>query len=306
MPQIETYVFFDIETTGLPWQERNGTKIIEASFVAVQRKDVERANFGDIPLASKYTFVLNPLRPIHPQVTALTGLSNQSLEHAPLFIDKFNSLNTFLDELPKPACLVAHNGNTFDFKILLAECSDIQASLPTDLLCVDSLIGFRKLLKGTTIGYTDLRPINTELLTDDEDEDNWPDLNVSREEWEEIDEICLSLSDISCEDVNEGDSSDNEETRSRINARDEVIKNVFRKGGLRSNVPKNDGSKGKESFTLSALYKRLLNKEAVNAHRAEADCIMLLECVVALKNDFLPWADDACKLLSQVKPLIRY
>ncbi|KAG7301102.1 hypothetical protein JYU34_015507 [Plutella xylostella] len=278
MPQIETYVFFDIETTGFPWQERNGTKIIEASFVAVQRKDIERANFGDIPLASKYTFVLNPLRPIHPEVTALTGLSNQSLEHAPLFIDKFNSLNTFLDELPKPAYL----------------------------LCVDSLIGFRKLLKGTTIGYSDLRPVNTELLTDDEDEDNWPDLNVSREEWEEIDEICLSLSDISCEDVNEGDSSDNEETRSRINARDEVIKNVFRKGGLCSNVPKNDGSKGKESFTLSALYKRLLNKEAVNAHRAEVDCIMLLECVVALKNDFLPWADDACKLLSQVKPLIRY
>lgn len=297
--QIESFVFFDIETTGLPWQERNQTKIIELSFVVAQRKDIENTLFDKVPPVSKLTFVLNPQRQIHPEVTKLTGLSNDLLQHAPVFGQKLKSIITFLEDLPKPVCLVAHNGNTFDFKIFLAECNDVRVLLPSDLLCVDSLVGFRRLLKGTNINYeilqTNKTPIIDDLLTDDED---WPEINLSNEDWEEIDEISQSLSDISCEDFAEVQSTRNITQKSLQKKKSKAIKKVFDK--------KRNVDQPKECYKLTALYKRLLNKEEVNAHRAEVDCLMLLQCVVALKKDFLPWADSACKNLTEIKPFIRY
>ncbi|XP_049880167.1 DNA polymerase III PolC-type-like [Pectinophora gossypiella] len=317
MAKVESFVFFDLETTGLPWQEKNRTKIIEFSFVAALRKDLETALFGEIPPVRKLTFLLNPERPVDPVVTQMTGLSNDMLRHAPTFGQMLKKLVAFVEDLPPPVCLVAHNGNAFDFKILLAECKDINASLPAHLLCVDSLLGFRKLLKGTNINYKDLQnqiPTSSldDLLTDDDDD--WPDLNLSKEDWSEIDDICLSMSDISCEDF---EQDEQEEKKIKINKtiqkkRSEAIKNVFSNNrtpkkvlSKKSTTIKNSNTV-KDDYKLTTLYKRLLNKEEVNAHRAEADCLMLAQCVVALKYEFLPWADRNSKPLSEIKPLIRY
>ncbi|XP_073962521.1 three-prime repair exonuclease 1-like [Choristoneura fumiferana] len=305
MPQIATYVFFDLETTGLPHQERNRTKVIELSFVATSTRDIQKTSFGDIPPVSKLTFVFNPQRSIHPKVSELTGLSNDLLRHAPTFQQKINSLVTFLEEQQKPVCLVAHNGNIFDYKLLLAEFEDAGMSLPYDLLCVDSLIGFRNILKGTSIDYNTLKTSTVQSINDimTDDEDEWSDLNVSLEEWQEIDEICLSLSDISCEDLSDTSvSSDKKKPKSKPSndnlrkKKTEAIKRVMDK----------KPTVAKECYKLSVLYKRLLNREETNAHRAEADCFMLLYCVVALKNDFLPWAENSCKTLTEIKPLQRY
>lgn len=296
MPTIETFVFFDIETTGLPWQEKNQTKITDFSFVAASRKILERTLHGQTPLVSKFTVVLNPERPIHPKVQTLTGLSNELLQHAPVFKRIVKSLIMFLKDLTRPVCLVAHNGNVFDFKILLAECNDAGVTLPEDLLCVDSLTGFRAILKNSNLTYRDFEHIqklslesrksdetisDEDILTDDEDE--WSDLNLTNEELDEIDDICSSLSEFeepACKPVN--------------TQRSKAIRNVFAK-----KTATND-------FKLTSLYKRLLNKEEINAHRAEVDCLILAECIVAIKQDFLPWADDNCKLLTEIKPLVRY
>ncbi|XP_063387789.1 uncharacterized protein LOC134673721 [Cydia fagiglandana] len=299
MPRIATYVFFDLETTGLPHLEKNRTKIIELCFVATSRKEIEKCGYGEIPAVSKITLVFNPQRPMQSKVVELTGFTNKLLEHAPTFKQKTKSLVAFLEELEKPVCLVAHNGNIFDYKLLLTEFNEAGETLPRDLLCVDSIIGFRKLLKGTTIDYKTLEAMPQgveELITDDEDE--WPDINVSNEDWQEIDDICLSLSDMSCEEIDENTKEEktkpsNESMREK---KTEAIKRVMNK------KPKPD----KESFALTALYKRLLNREEENAHRAEVDCFMLLYCVVAMKNDFLPWADDSCKKLTEIRPLERH
>ncbi|XP_063369548.1 uncharacterized protein LOC134657901 [Cydia amplana] len=300
MPHIATYVFFDLETTGLPHLERNRTKIIELCFVATSRKEIEKCRYREIPPVSKITLVFNPQRPMQSKVVELTGFTNKLLEHAPTFKQKTKSLVAFLEELEKPVCLVAHNGNIFDYKLLQTEFNEAGETLPRDLLCVDSIIGFRKLLKGTTIDYKTLEVSpqrDEDLITDDEDE--WPDINVSNEDWQEIDDICLSLSDMSCEDIDEnakeekGTKTSNEKIRKK---KTEAIKRVMDK------KPKPD----KESFALTALYKRLLNREEQNAHRAEADCFMLLYCVVAMKSDFLPWADDSCKKLTEIRPLERH
>lgn len=279
----ETYVFFDIETTGLPWQEKNKTKIIEICLLAVKRQDIINAEFGSLPKFDKLSFTLNPLRKICPEVVKLTGLSNDAVKKSSKFKDKFDSIYTFLDTLQKPVCLIAHNGNAFDFKILLAECNDINKQLPPHLLCLDSLVGFRKVLKGTNITY---KTLPKQQITSDEDSD-WPELDISADEWKEIDELMT-------------DDDSDEETVPKcdidLKKRDEIVINtVFHS--------KDDCIKG--SYTLAALYKRLLNKEAVNSHRAEADCIMLLECFTALKYDMLSWANDNCKYLCFLTPLNR-
>lgn len=296
MPTIATFVFFDIETTGLPFQEKNQTKITDFSFVVASRKILEATSYGQTPLVSKFTVVLNPERPIHPTVRTLTGLSNELLQHAPVFRRIVRSLVMFLKDLTRPVCLVAHNGNSFDFKILLAECNDAGISLPADLLCVDSLVGFRALLKDSNLTYMDFQDIqklnlesrktgetviDEDIFTDDEDE--WSDLDLTNDELDEIDDICTSLSDFEepvCKPIN--------------TERSKAIRNVFNKKSATND------------FKLTSLYKRLLNKEDMNAHRAEVDCLILAECVVAMKQDFLPWADNKCKPLTEVKPLIRY
>lgn len=297
MPTIATFVFFDIETTGLPWQEKNQTKITDFSFVAASRKILEATSYGQTPLVSKFTVVLNPERAIHPKVRTLTGLSNELLQHAPVFKRIVKSLIMFIEDLTRPVCLVAHNGNVFDFKILLAECNDAGVSLPEDLLCVDSLVGFRALLKNSSLTYKDFEDIqeislesgkrseetisDQDILTDDEDE--WSDLNLTNEELDEIDDICSSVSEFEepgCKPVN--------------TQRSKAIGNVF------------DKKTATNDFKLTSLYKRLLNKEEINAHRAEVDCLILAECVVAMKQDFLPWADGNCTLLTKIKPLVRY
>ncbi|XP_028164963.1 uncharacterized protein LOC114356077 [Ostrinia furnacalis] len=296
MAKIESYVFFDIETTGLPYQEKNQTKITELSFVVASQKDIIATPHGTLPPVSKLTLVFNPERPIHVEAVKLNGLSNDLLQHAPVFKQKTGTIVTFLKQLTKPVCLVAHNGNRFDFKILLTEFCDANMFLPDDLLCVDSLTGFRKILameKVTKALVPKPPPIELglDLLTDDEDE--WPQLNVSTEEWKDIDEICDSLSDISCEDITEV----KKKTQYGVKKpnRSKVIDKVFSKT--------NNGKT--YNYSLSSLYQRLLNKEQHSHHRAEGDCCMLLECVIACKDAFIPWADDSCRKLSEIEPLIR-
>ncbi|KAL4719559.1 hypothetical protein ACJJTC_000194 [Scirpophaga incertulas] len=277
---IESFVFIDIETTGLPWQERNRTKITEICLISVSRRDLV-TNCGNSPPISKLSLFFNPRKAIHPEATRLSGLSNDLLRYAPTFEEKIGTINSFLEELQKPVCLIAHNGNKFDYKIILAEFNDANASPPQHLFCVDSLIGFREIFKfGLTPHiYMDKKHVNKEteynnILTDDEDaseNEDWPELNVSAEDWVDIDELTAQLSEV-----------------------------VLHKSNA------NNIKLSANGYNLSALYKRILNKEAVNAHRAENDCLMLLECVTATKNVFIPWANRSCIKLTNIQPIVRY
>ncbi|CAG9790094.1 unnamed protein product [Diatraea saccharalis] len=296
MHEINSFVFFDIETTGLPCQERNKTKITELSFVVASRQDIMLTSYGELPTVSKLSLVFNPMKSIHPEAVKMTGLSNDKLKNAPLFKQKIKTILSFLQELTRPICLVAHNGNKFDYKILLTEFNDANASLPSDLLCVDSLVGFRYILKDRNIHiitqpmhvHAQKKEPDHEVMTDDEDD--WPDLNVTTEDWQDIDNICESLSDVSCEDIAE---VPNKVFKKKGN---NAIRNVF-------NKQKRCNSNG---YSLVTLYKQFFAKEAINSHRAEGDCLMLLQCVVATKEVFVPWADSACKKVKEMKPLIRY
>ena len=57
--------------------------------------------------------------------------------------DLCNILSDFLHRLSKPICLIAHNGNNFDFPLLQYELSRNDHSFDADILCADSLEALR-------------------------------------------------------------------------------------------------------------------------------------------------------------------
>jgi len=76
----------------------------------------------------------------------ISGLFNDNLEHQkPLSAETVKLINSFLGHLTKPICLLAHNGNGFDFLLLNSELKRINQSLDSSLLCADSLEAFRSL-----------------------------------------------------------------------------------------------------------------------------------------------------------------
>lgn len=153
MYQIQTFVFFDLETSGIDYDSR----ILELSMVAVSRNELlqmKQTNFNNSSNKSrsvilprvlhKLTQLYYPRKLISRNIEEFTGLSNENLHHLSAFNEKsVCTIKNFLS-LPAPVCLVAHNGNVFDFPILKAELNNVNAGLFKGLLCVDSLLFARQ------------------------------------------------------------------------------------------------------------------------------------------------------------------
>lgn len=181
--QIQTFVFLDMESTGLP---QSSPRVTELSMVAVSRAHLLQMNEAAMtghpskvansppstqqatatPTVSssptgagnlkrklipklprvlhKYTRLYYPWKVIPPTVEGMSGLNNEALEHLPSFTEaSAEALNLFLD-LPKPVSLVAHNGNRYDFPLLMAELHRVKcADKFADVQCVDTLVAIR-------------------------------------------------------------------------------------------------------------------------------------------------------------------
>lgn len=163
MAEIKTFVFLDSETTGLPSLENN-TRITELCLVAVESAHIRLGVYPRIQ--NKLNLCFNPKKHIQKEASDITGqslyyvflniltdsfvvgLTNVLLEYQPEFTDNIVVLICrFLELQPKPLCLVAHNGNRFDYPILRAEVSKTGLSLLNDILCIDSLEMFKDLQK---------------------------------------------------------------------------------------------------------------------------------------------------------------
>jgi len=131
---IKTFVFFDLEATGLPSDTRP-PRVTELCFKAV---DVE--HFSSLQQLFQMYEEFNQLEEIFPRVinslnlcfnpgamvpdivTDITGLSNDLLENQSRFkAETVQLLKLFLENLPQPICLVAHNGDRYDYPLLQAE-----------------------------------------------------------------------------------------------------------------------------------------------------------------------------------------
>ena len=134
MSEIKTLVYFDLEATGLKNSGR--PRITELSFVAVNTKDV-------LELHSKFMTHLQEGK-VNVEIT---GLDNYNLSGQAIFDTQTGELlNSFLPRLSARLCLVAHNGDKYDFPLLKAELEKAGITLPFHTLCADSYLEIKEIV----------------------------------------------------------------------------------------------------------------------------------------------------------------
>lgn len=132
---FNTYLFLDFETTGLIDPE-----VTEVCALAVDKTHFDR-------IRHKLVLCCSTSKNIEPIASNLTGLTDSMIANNYSFNDRgVHLLLNFIKILPGPVCIIAHNGNAFDFKILKNATSTTK-ELPSNIYSLDSLHLFKEIDK---------------------------------------------------------------------------------------------------------------------------------------------------------------
>ena len=311
MTVVRTLVYFDLEATGL--KSSGKPRICELSLIAVNVQDVlemtenvenriiESKIFQvrkRLPrIMNKLTLCVYPMATIVPLVSDITGLDNYNLTGQSKFDMKtVNLINSFLLLLPPPLCLVAHNGNDYDFPLLKAEVDKTGKSLSSDILCADSYIGIKEIFKKRK----EIKRVkNEERLEVD---------------WKEEENIVKVEMDATKDLINEGvlESELTEGTYNPFEAENELTPKSVSCNANTSFTPKkqkqfafSDKFEARKklrfsnpdepiSFSLINLHKHVLGYPPEQSHGAEADCISLMRTTAALGIEWINWVKGNC------------
>ncbi|KOB65683.1 Three prime repair exonuclease 1, partial [Operophtera brumata] len=307
MARVATYVFLDLETSGLPSEEFNKTKITELSMVAVKRLHLLDTRPGSVPrVQHKLTLCFNPRRQISDEGSKITGLWNDLLVNEPVFdLEVFNMISTFLNVLSKPVCLIAQNGLGFDFPILKNQLEKLKVSFSEELLCADCYHGFYDILEKKKMNEDNIEEtkltdccVSTQHVSISNDGDNSPK-STNNETVASPSTSKTSVDEVDFYTSNSQMQAVNETTPKKKH----VITNVKRPSKASRRMPWGKGPKPKNSYKLKDIYERVLNKPASDAHRAENDCIFALEVSAALSEQFVEWVDENQVKWSEIKPM---
>lgn len=151
---MQTLIFLDLEATGLPYSQ---PKVTELCLLAVHRRALENTSVsgGQPPpvpklprVVDKLCLCIAPGKACSPGASEITGLSTAELDaHGrQRFNDNLaNVLRAFLQRQPQPCCLVAHNGDRYDFPLLQAELALLSSNPLDGTFCVDSIAALKAL-----------------------------------------------------------------------------------------------------------------------------------------------------------------
>lgn len=152
---MQTLIFLDLEATGLPFSQ---PKITELCLLAVHRHALESPPSPQAPpstvpppprVVDKLSLCVAPGKACNPAASEITGLSTAALaEHGRQRFDAdlVNLLRAFLQRQPQPWCLVAHNGDRYDFPLLQTELAMLGLTRALDdAFCVDSIAALKAL-----------------------------------------------------------------------------------------------------------------------------------------------------------------
>jgi DNA polymerase III epsilon subunit family exonuclease len=114
--QETTFVVVDLETTGA--SPKKGAAITEIGAVKVKGGEI----------IGEFKSFVNPLSPIPEYITAMTGISDLMLAHAPIIDEIFPTFLEFAGS-PSEAVLVAHNA-PFDLSFLKSAAKDLDYEWP--------------------------------------------------------------------------------------------------------------------------------------------------------------------------------
>lgn len=272
---IQSFVFLDLETTGFPWQERNQTQITELAMVAVSRHTLLNTTTGKLPrVLQKLVLCFKPNRQINSKVTEVTGLSNQLLANENAFNQAALAMfNNFLLNQLAPVCLVVHNGFKFDYPILSAHIQTSRQELFKDIMCVDSIVMFREILKIPPV-LVDIQNTVVDEWSVEIDETDLANIDSLEQQYSSSSELDCTPEKRSCAQVSSA-------TCSPINTSVKVVKKATKAKKF-----------GPKLYNLKAIYEYLVGKEPIDAHRAENDCLLLLESCIARAAEIVDWCDS--------------
>ena len=282
-------------------------------------------------MVSKLTVCVYPMATVMPGVTAITGLDNYNLADQPVFdAATVRLLNTFLARLPAPACLVAHNGDRYDFPLLRAEVARAGAGLQPGLLCADSWVAAREILQQREAARKEAA-VKEEMLSvtklveagEFDDDFTIEDFNYSNVTTD-TDESSMKRKmneDTDTEDIfkkariihteNEttparNRNKDEESTKSapvlhgKVSSQPSVAQYFKSRKRLDFTAPP---PAGPASLSLVSLHRWLLGAAPRVSHGAEADCLALLRVTAALGRDWVQWAGQRAVPLDTVAPM---
>jgi three prime repair exonuclease-1 len=320
MTDIRTLVYFDLEATGLKSSGR--PRICELSLLAVNFQDVSDFNMAliaslengrsesdllqvrnlSLRIWNKLTLCIFPMATIVPLVSDLTGLDNYNLTGQSKFNKNTGNLvNSFLNLLPFPVCLVAHNGNAYDFPLLKAEMEKSGTELNSEILCVDSYVGIKEIyrIRSEVSKKYDamMEEVNKaqELLMIEMEIDSVTNLiNAGHFESEMEEESCDKVKELA--NNIEFSKKENESTpiRNKIEPKHSLVPrkikplNCSEKHASRRKLNFTNQAPSK-SFSLINLHKHLLGFPPDQSHGAEADCLTLLRTKAMLGSEWMDW-----------------
>lgn len=125
---MQAYVVVDIETTG---GRASNHKITEVGMVKVVNGEI----------VDQWQSLINPQRRIPANITALTGIDNEMVQHAPIFAEVAQEIADFTEH----CVFVAHNVN-FDYGFIREEFARLERHFKRPKLCTVSQM--RKFYKG--------------------------------------------------------------------------------------------------------------------------------------------------------------
>jgi hypothetical protein len=197
-------------------------------------------------------------------------------------------------------CLVAHNGNLYDFPILKAELEKAGAELGSRILCTDSYVGMKEIFQKIGDAPRAEEAIQREIKRVENRETNEKEIEAARELLAagEFDiEMNVSRKINFPESVNSSDNlssskiskNKSELTPTRTNTELPIksnfrkMKPLFRSADFKSKKKlKFSLSTPPKSFSLFNLHKHLLDCPPAQSHGAEADSLALLRITAVL------------------------
>ena len=260
---------------------------------------------------------------ISDQVTDLTGLSNDLLANQSTFqASSGRMIQQFLDTLPKPLCLIAHNGSRFDFPLLQAELHRAGVKLEIDgsesnVFILDSL----KALKTILTELPEPKEENWEeiLKLENNFEDDLMDFTTTNESNEvkkprlqDEDELHLLAT---TPEKNASHAAqflappptEHTSTRRRTS---ELLSLDRRKNGAKIKKKLDFQAESEpevlsrpKSFSLPKLHQHLFGLEPRNSHGAEVDVKALIRVCACKAEKFVQYAQTNFESLANVSKM---
>lgn len=240
----------------------------------------------------------------------LSGLDNFLLEReSTLNENAVQMILNFIEHLPAPVCLVAHNGWPFDYPIIKKSFNKLKMQFPSSVLCVDSLRAFMEIDDKRKDIETELK---LEVLPEILDQTEVPGSSQNSKiiDWQSLNETTPTRPTLLPKDafrkrklINDGceDEDINEELSSEAKRPRELHARRQLFSGLKCAETKRFPPRGQ--YKLGNLFERIFLQPAMDAHRAEGDVNMLTKLMQHYGVDFLAFAEEQAIPFAQVVPL---